>query len=589
MLPTPGADTLRDGLARVARLADSERARKLDVLEHEWNGTQYDARPSFWDKDKPVQTRAPCIIHPVARIAGNRVASIVFGESRFPKVAPVKGPTAVDGLAVADLEAAPLSEFLAALIEETSLKLRAREMVIDGCKQGTAVIVASIKAGMPRVDLLPAKWCTPSFDPSDADRVVKLVYQYRHADPDDKSKSLWYRREIGETSDREWRNVECDPEGRQPEWESIEPTTSIAIEFCPVVWARNLPDSTCTDELDGIAIHEGLRDEIEALDLAHSMRHRNALYNGDPLPVISGAGPEDVEAPMGQDVHPSQFPRNPNGDGTIGTWVRGFMSGGAPAIKKGPGSILYITNPTGSASLLESSGAGNKILGEDAEAIRKLVFEAMSVVVADPATFGTGDLSARALVMLFRPMLDLADNLRECWGKALRKVIGQLLRLCAGGAAERDGLFVRGIATVRPILRRFAVPLRLTAVEASTPGSVQRTRWVDPPLAFTWGPYFEASTSEVQAITTGLGAAVQAGLISRETATKKLMATLNLDDDIAAEMKRIDADRAATQAAMGGVLGAMGGGSRWGHRPAETPTPPNPSAPTADPNQGPTP
>ncbi len=565
MLPTPGVDTLRDGLARVARLADSERVQRLDRLEHEWNGSQYDARPNFWDKDTPVQTRAPCIVHPVARIAGNRLASLVFGESRFPKVSPVAGATAVDGLAIADTEAAPLSEFLAALIEETSLKLRAREMILDGCKQGTAVPVVSLRAGLPRLDLLPAKWCTPTFDPNDSERVIALVYQYRYADPNRKGKSCWYRREITETRDRTWRGVECDDDGREPTWDAIQAEADIAIEFCPVVWARNLPDSTCTDELDGIAIHEGLSDEIEALDLAHSMRHRNALYNGDPLPVFTGASPDDVEAQLGSDAQPrATARRDPNGSGfTLPGWVPG---GGKPAIKKGPGTILYLNREGASAMLLESSGAGNKILGDDAEAIRRLVFEAMSVVVADPATFGTGDLSARALVMLFRPMIDLADSMRECWGKALRKVLGMMLRLCAGTAAEHDGLFVRGIDVVRPILRRFFMPLRMVTGEA-----VQRTRWIDPPLALTWGPYFEASQIEVQAAATGLGTAVQAGLISRETATKKLMASLNLDDDVAAELKRIAAERSASQTAMGGMLGALNRSPASASSPAAQP------------------
>jgi hypothetical protein len=549
MFETPGQRDVKEAQARVARLGESKRVRDLDLLERVWIGRQYDARPSFWDKEKPVQERAPCIVHPVARIAGTRLASMVFGESRFPRCAPVSGATAVDGLAINDVEAKALSEFIAALIEETSLRLRCREMLIDGLKVGSACVVVSLRAGMPRVELIPAKWCTPEFDPIDPERVIKLVYQYRYEDPKNERRALWYRREITEKRDREWRGIVARDDGHPPDWETEPTSADIAIEFCPVTWFRNLPDSSCTDEIDGIAIAEGLLDEMEALDLAHSMRHRNALYNGDPTPVITGATPDDVVADKGRDAVPHR-------EGF--TTFRPANAAGGAGIRKGPGSILYITNPAGEASLLESSGTGNKVLADDAEALRKLIFEAMNVVVTDPATFGSGDLSARALTMLFRPMIDLADNLREIWGRALRRVLGMLLRLCAGGYAERDGLFVRGIGAVRPILRRFNVPLRRTTEEIAL-AAPTRMRWVDPPIELTWGPYFELSQQEIQAtvgyLTTATG---QQPVMSQKTAVTKLAAVANLDDNADAELQRIQTERGAGQSSLREVFGSLG-------------------------------
>lgn len=543
MLQTPGQRDLAEAQARIARMGDDARVQTLDKLEHVWGGTQYEARASFWDKDVPVQERAPCIVHPVARIAGSRIASLVFGESRFPRITPIVGTTEVGGLQVSDLDAKALSEFVVALLEAASIKLTARAMLIDGLKTGTACLVLSLRAGLPRVDLLPAKWCTPTFDSRDPDRVIKLVMQYRH---EVDGKSVWYRREISEKADREWRDVPCRSDGHQPDWDSIQPAADIAIEFCPVIWARNLTDSSCYNELDGIAIADGLFDEIEALDLAHSMRHRNALYNGDPVPVFTGAGPEDVEAATGRD--------GPN--------QHGYTSASSRGIKKGPGTIVYLNKEGAGAMLLESSGAGNKILGDDADAISRMLYEAMNVVVADPSIVGSGDLSARALMLLFAPMVDLADSLRECWGRVLRRTVGMMLRLCAGMHAERDGVFVRGINLVRPILRRFFVAMRRDALDVQLAAPTV-WRWVDPPMSLTWGPYFQPSQAELQAAATTLTTATGGQpIMSQRAAVAKFQSIANLEDSADSELAAIKAESDAGREAMGGMLGSIGGGGQ---------------------------
>lgn len=543
---TPGQRDAREFDAQLRALGTSERARRLDRLEQIWRCKQYEGRKEFWDQSVPVQERAPAIKHPVARIAGTRLASLVFGESRFPRVTAQAGSVGVGDLALSDEDAKVVSTALSDIIEKAEVKSRSRGMLVDGLKLGTAVPVVGIRAGIPTVEMLPAKWCTPTFSENDPDDVTNLVMQYRVKGDPEKVDSLgkpqradreyWYRREITSAADIVWDGIECRRDNREPDWATERPTAPVrTLEFCPVVWGRNLPDSTCHEQLDGIPIVEDLDDEIEGLDLAHSMRHRNALYNGDPVPVVSGAGPEDVDAERGRQPIGPTAPRD------------GYAQyGGERAMKKGPGRILWLRKEGASASLMESSGAGNKILGDDAIAIRSMIFEAMSVVASDPDSFGTSELSARALGILFQPMLDLADNLRECWGKVLRRVLSKLLRLCAGFQAEAGGVFVRGIAEARPILRRFLVPLR--------DGT---KRWIDPPLTMKWGPYFAPSQAELQATATTLSTATNGQpFLSKRSAVKTFAAIANLDDDVDAEVEAVDGEQGAANASLTEMIGA---------------------------------
>ena len=88
MFGTPTAATRErdEAMGRIKRLADDPRTRHLEDLEATWKGLRYEreGRASFFDKSVPLQDRAPCIVDPIVRVAGRRLASLVFGESRFP-------------------------------------------------------------------------------------------------------------------------------------------------------------------------------------------------------------------------------------------------------------------------------------------------------------------------------------------------------------------------------------------------------------------------------------------------------------------------------------------------------------------------
>ena len=108
-------------------------------------------------------------------------------------------------------------------------------------------------------------------------------------------------------------------------------------------------------------------------------------------------------------------------------------------VQKAPGKIWDLA--VGSdAKMLESTGAGAGIITQALDRLMRVTTDALGVVMVDPAAMGSGDVSARALALLYGPQLDTADNLRVEYGDALTEIVGQFLRLCAGAAAAREQL-----------------------------------------------------------------------------------------------------------------------------------------------------
>ena len=498
---------------------DDDRYKRLSDYEKLWHGRYADGRPSFWDTTVPLRERAPAIQSMLPRTAGRRLRALVFGERTFPAL---KVEASAFGVTFTDTDTAALSALVQEILRRAELRRALRAVMEAGLKCGTAVAFQTVVAGQPRVALEPAKHCTPTFDARG--EVERLVIQKRVPRRGGKPGALdWYRRELGDGTDRVYARIPVDPRGGTPDWSRAAVAAEVAIPFVAVRWVRNASEAEeGSDAIDGHPLAEGLEDEVAALDLELSQLYRNALYNGDPQMVQTGVDEKSPSTP-GRTADPAA--------GTF-DWANGWIASrllGRDAVKKGPGNLWKL--PQGAdAKLVESTGAGATIIRGAIEEIRRVITDASGVVIADPDVLGRGDLSAKALELLLGPMLDTASDLRVEYGSALLGVVDQFLRLCADPVVGA-GVYLATLDAARPALAK------LTARRADgTPV------WLGAPLALAWPDMVEPTWSDVSAAID----AARAGCGDRPVLSHRravaLVAPVVGTEDLDAELAAIDDD-----------------------------------------------
>ena len=531
MFPSPG-QYARDAKAHIEAMADPERVRRLEAFELLWSGQCYHGRPSFWDSTVPLRERAPAVQSGVLRASGNRLAHMVFGERAFP-VMHVQRQAFGIALEESDQDA------LAALVEEVvrvaHLRSRMRSYLLEGLKVGTSVALVELRMGRPALKIIPAKWCTARFD--ECGTVTHLVIQYRYQHGADE---CWYRREMGDGFDRVRASVRVS--GTAVDWAKVPIESERPIDFVPVVWTRCGSEAVEEDHcIDGHPLCEGIEDEILALDMELSQLYRTALYNGEPqlvrVGVQSGTG---MGAPMGSEGRVAA-----EGAGSFAfiqsLLPKGWTFGRERATQKAPGKIWDL--PSGAdAKMLESSGAGADIIKRAIDEYRRIVTDSIGVVIADPQTLGKGDLSARALSLMFGPMLDHASTLRVDYGEALCTIIDMMLRLCA---AQPTGVYLATIDSARPALAK---------LYADVDGAAA---WMGCPIALQWGEFFEPSWTDVTAAVDAAQKATGGRPVLSQRAALRLVAPVVGVEDLDAEAGEIDREMGADAEAMRGTLGAM--------------------------------
>jgi len=548
MLESGAASEHRAQLARLAALGDSPRYLRLAGLEAMYKGLQYEGRASFWDPTVPLRERAPCASAHLVESAIARLVALTFGAAKFPTLNPK--PRSY-GLAFTDAERGALDALLDEVIAALRLKTNMPRLLTQGLACASACAIVGLRDGALTLQLVPAKDATPELAPDGSVRSLEIRYKYARPELPKGGPALWwYRRVIDATSDTVYAPAPVTADGREPAWVVAE---TAALEFCPVAWHRNAPDPGDADGLDGVGLFEGLEAEVEALDFVVSQRYRNGLYNGEPQTVLVGVDPEKPVGASGRVAEPG-----------TGGWldraysaVKGWQGGGG-ALKKAPGTIWRIPQG-GSAMMLESTGAGAGILAGNAEALAKHLLDATGVVMADPGSLGAADMSARALAILFAPMIDRADALREEYGAFLTRLIDLALRLLTTRAAQAGGVFLDALAPASPVLARCYRPLAGGGV-----------RWLGPALDVTWGDYFTPSWLEVQQAVMTAQAGNGGKPVMTQRRSVQLIAAVVGIDDVDGEVAALEASGATDASAMHSMMGALGAA------PAGSPAPLHP-------------
>lgn len=542
-LPTPGADTARASMAHIARLGETPRFWRLQAHEALWLGAAYDGRESFWNQAVPLRERAPAVQSQIVKACGRRLVTMTFGQRAFPDATVTERAYGVTYTAA---EAATLTGLACEIVAAAKLRRVMREYLAEGLKCGSACVVLSLQGGAPVADIIPAKWCTPTLARDGS--VTRLVIEYRYpmTAADDETRLLVYRREIGDGWDIVYQPWRADDDNAP-----VKIASKRAVSFVPVRWTRNLASSVEQAlDIDGSPMVDGMEDEVEGLDMLLSMRLRNAYYNGDPQ-MVQIVGPADAPAPLGA-TGPTAADAPPNagrfsrmGDALGRFFGRGGSAG--TATKKGPGQVWKIQAP-GDAKLVESSGAGAIIIDGAIGELRRVILDAIGVVMADPETMGKGDLSARALSLLHAPMLDVVSCLAEDYGAALCDIVSMFARMIVSPEGA-DGVHLLSAEAAKPLLMRLSLDV-----------SDGAKKWVPLPLALRWGDPFEASWSDVSSAVESATKGIEGGAMSRRAAVAMLAKVRGGDASVDHELDAIEEDQATSRESVRATLAALPGG-----------------------------
>lgn len=521
----------------------SPRYLRLQRFEQYVEGSQYDGRTPFLQQgtDVPLQERAPCIVYGVAKNAIGDLIDFMMGEHRYPQVSAGSSEDDEeldDEWGLDPEQSSTLERWVNGPLTKTAcLKATFADALAMAMGAGGVALVAGVRNGCPCLTPLPAKWCSPSFSPATGE-VIKLevfypyiVEEYDERERKWKDRCKLYKRVIDAQRDVVMLPGDGREDGVMPKWvEDPAQTVNHGLGFCPVRWFafdRRVPTAA---HYDGKPLHSMLLDEIDALNMSLSQRHRAALYAGDPQMWETGVEDGVNPAPGGRFARTiiEAQAAGPGGQ-KVGVFTSAprVWGGREPARKKGPGIVWRYPSSESKVGMLTLPDGALGSLDEHAADLRKKLAEDMSVVLLDPTDVkAVGALSGRALSFVFARQVARADRIRQDAGEGLILCgIDMLLRVClAVHGAQPGGLRVPGIKKLAPMLASFMKPQEVLApaAEGEQPqrGTVQA--WFGPRLELQWGRYFQPTPEEEKALVEMCVAAKNAGLMPDEVLLEKL-------------------------------------------------------------------
>ncbi len=526
----------------LTQLVGSDRFRELDKLEAYYRCRQYEAREYEWNgairgmgehRDYlpewyvPMRLRKPSARYDLPKLIVKRLTAMVFGSDRFPALV-------VDG----DEDA---QDFVRQLALEGGLTAAALELRNKGGAQGSACASFGFVEGKPRISVHNAKhmqvlrWADRhQLRPAE----VLEAYGYPRAVYDASSgktitKTYYYARYWDERSERVWDPI---PEeiAKTPAWVGGVPSVEVVHDFgfCPVYWCQNIKDSS---EVDGESDYDGCCDAFDEINYLQSATQKGTIANVDPTLVIK----DDPMLNTGE-------------------------------VRKGSGNAIWAK---GGAEYLELRGDSMKAAQTWMTELKQQQLDTAGVVLADPQMTAKAQ-SAAAMRMLYLPMINTADQLRETYGQLLVQLSTGMLK-----AAKKIGNAAPGAIVVTADGHRLqhtpCVQLEDRWVEVdreaegeadeAKPKLKEKTRKARVPgesesVTLNWPPYFPNTWTDTKMATDALNVASgQAQLISQRTAVENAASMFGVAD-VDQELEAIAADtamRSAQAAAAADALGAV--------------------------------
>ncbi len=366
------------------------RARRLDILRRVLDGTLYDALPYDFHEERtsageyiPLRLRRPSVRYALPRIVTEDSVALLFSEGHFPTIA--SPDRAIRDAFTSIAKATQLNEVM------TDAALRG--------SIGSVALLLRILQGRPFVTAMDTVNLTPVWRPDAPDTLAKVTERYKlpasafiasgYALPDTGG-SYWFTRCWDDQAET-WFLPQpvTDPEPPVPD---LDRTTIHNLGFVPIVWVRNLPGPSWTnDPADGGCTFRAAIETSIEIDYQLSQAGRGLKYSSDPTLLIKE--PAGIE-----------------GD-----------------LVRGAGNALIVSEH-GDARLLEIGGTAAAAVIEYVRTLREFALESVHGNRADASRLSAAT-SGRALELMNQGLIWLADNLRIRYGEgALLSLARMILR-----------------------------------------------------------------------------------------------------------------------------------------------------------------
>lgn len=507
---------------------------RLDTLERYVEGKQYEGKAAFFDDSVPLLDRAPRVVSLIAQDAIRSNVDLVLGEGRFPTITSLPGEDDEeddedeDGFGLSEEDSAVVDRGICSILKQVRGSAVFREILESAQGCGTAVVIGGVRNGKICLETTQAKWCTPTFDPQDPERITQVEIRYPYLQESySKDRRKWtvdvllYRRVIDEEADTTYQPARANEHGDEPDGWQVAPGGRVehGLGFCPVRWYKHAAKCSTVAEVDGRAVHALLLDELDALNFSLSQHDRAALYAGDPQMVETGVD-EDVQQPTGQQaIGAFNMPLGGSGaEPDRGSWVSPMVPKnqvGSLGVgrKRGPGVIYRYPSEKSKLEYLTLPAGALDCIDNNSKKLLTMLREGLAYVATDPESLKmNGDISGRFLEWLYRKQLNRCDEIRTDFGdRCLLPVVDMLLRIVL---VKADGIHLRGAKRLAEVLKKFER-------EVTAEGGAE-TRWVTPELYLRWGPYFPPTEADQKAIGESVRADLEAGIITKLTAVEKL-------------------------------------------------------------------
>jgi hypothetical protein len=364
------------------------RTRTLDILHRVLDGTLYDVLPYQFHEERgiggdyiPLRSRRPSVRYGLSRVVVEDSVSLLFSEGHFPTIY---------------CEDLTVQTALSDITREARLNQIMTEAAISG-SVGSVAILMKILCGRVFFQVLATTYLSPVWNSEAPDSLAKVTEKYKVAGqqllengyeiavPDT---DYWFERQWD--SDYETWFIPRAVGSTALLGIDLQRTVRHGLGFVPIVWVRNLPGRSATnDPNDGACTFRAAVETQIEIDYQLSQVGRGLKYSSDPTLLIKEPATSDTQ------------------------------------IIKGAGNALVVSEK-GDARLLEIGGTASAAVMEYVRTLRELALESIhgNRSNADRLTIAQ---SGRALELMNQGLLWLADNLRVSYGETALLSLSQMI------------------------------------------------------------------------------------------------------------------------------------------------------------------